>query len=80
MCEWYRRDYGCGHHLIGAAAWCPAYGQTHRRCTVRIAHTEFTWDECARCVSKKTQVPVPWEHMIDRSKAPMSLKWLRGNV
>lgn len=78
MCEWYQREWGCGHQLIGAAAWCPTYSQTERRCSIYISYVDFTAGDCMRCIKKREEVPVPWEHMIDRSKMPGKLN--RGRL
>ncbi|TDZ18260.1 hypothetical protein Cob_v008875 [Colletotrichum orbiculare MAFF 240422] len=54
MCEWYRRNYACGHHFTGAAEWCYRYSQTQKR--------------CKNCLKKGSKTEVPWEHLIDRTK------------
>ncbi|KAG7149518.1 hypothetical protein HYQ46_001573 [Verticillium longisporum] len=42
MCEWYRREFGCRHYLIGAASWCPDYSRTGRRCEVRVVYIDYS--------------------------------------
>jgi hypothetical protein len=70
MCEWFRRNYECGHSLTRASRWCPRYAQTEKRCKVLITDIDRTTDLCHRCLKRemKDQIAVPWEYMIDRSK------------
>ncbi|OHW89531.1 hypothetical protein CSPAE12_11886 [Colletotrichum incanum] len=67
MCEWYRRDYACGHHYIGASEWCLTYSRTQKRCEVLVSSVVHDSSVCKSC-NKGAKTEVPWEHMIDRSK------------
>ncbi|EGY20979.1 uncharacterized protein VDAG_02503 [Verticillium dahliae VdLs.17] len=54
MCEWYRREFGCRHYLIGAASWCPDYSRTGRRCEVRVGHIDYSAGDL------RAAAPSPW--------------------
>uniref|UniRef100_L2FC03 Uncharacterized protein n=1 Tax=Colletotrichum fructicola (strain Nara gc5) TaxID=1213859 RepID=L2FC03_COLFN len=41
MCEWYRRNYACGHHFTGASEWCYRYSQTQKRCKVVVTQVDY---------------------------------------
>ncbi|KAG7038692.1 hypothetical protein JMJ77_0009978 [Colletotrichum scovillei] len=68
MCEWYRRNYACGHHFTGASEWCYRYSQTQKRCKVVVTQVDYDSSVCKSCMKKGVKTEVPWEHMIDRSK------------
>ncbi|KAK1967716.1 hypothetical protein LY78DRAFT_679912 [Colletotrichum sublineola] len=68
MCEWYRRNYACGHHFTGASEWCYRYSQTQKRCKVVVTQVDYDPSVCKSCMKKSAKTQVPWEHMIDRSK------------
>ncbi|KAF4474157.1 hypothetical protein CGGC5_v017163 [Colletotrichum fructicola Nara gc5] len=72
MCEWYRRNYTCGHHFIGASEWCYRYSQTQKRCKVVVTQVDDDASVCKRCMKKGHKTEVPWEHMIDRTKCDPS--------
>ncbi|KAK2022375.1 hypothetical protein LX32DRAFT_698726 [Colletotrichum zoysiae] len=69
MCEWYRRNYACGHHFTGASEWCYRYSQTQKRCKVVVTQVDYDSSVCKSCMKKSAKTQVPWEHMIDRSKS-----------
>ncbi|KZL80043.1 hypothetical protein CI238_12771 [Colletotrichum incanum] len=69
MCEWYRRNYACGHYFIGASEWCCTYSKTQRRCKVVVTQVDYDSSVCKSCMKKGAKTEVPWEHMIDRSKS-----------
>ncbi|KAF4774456.1 hypothetical protein HER10_EVM0013191 [Colletotrichum scovillei] len=66
MCEWYRRNYACGHHFTGASEWCYRYSQTQKRCKVVVTQVDYDSSVCKSCMKKGVKTEVPWEHMIDR--------------
>ncbi|OHW97879.1 hypothetical protein CSPAE12_03496 [Colletotrichum incanum] len=68
MCEWYRRNYACGHNFTGASEWCYRYSQTQKRCKVVVTQVDYDSSVCKSCMKKGSKIEVPWEHMIDRSK------------
>ncbi|KAF4893315.1 putative urea active transporter 1 [Colletotrichum fructicola] len=68
MCEWYRRNYACGHHFTGASEWCYRYSQTQKRCKVVVTQVDYDASVCKSCMKKGHKTEVPWEHMIDRTK------------
>ncbi|TDZ27682.1 hypothetical protein C8035_v009439 [Colletotrichum spinosum] len=68
MCEWYRRNYACGHHFTGAAEWCYRYSQTQKRCKVVVTQVDWDSSVCKNCLKKGSKTEVPWEHLIDRTK------------
>ncbi|CRK39224.1 hypothetical protein BN1723_004505 [Verticillium longisporum] len=55
MCEWYRREFGCRHYLIGAASWCPDYSRTGRRCEVRVVYIDYSAGDCTGCSNRRTE-------------------------
>ncbi|EQB52405.1 hypothetical protein CGLO_07974 [Colletotrichum gloeosporioides Cg-14] len=67
MCEWYRRNYACGHHFTGASEWCYRYSQTQKRCKVVVTQVDYDASVCKSCMKKGHKTEVPWEHMIDRT-------------
>ncbi|CRK20783.1 hypothetical protein D7B24_005055 [Verticillium nonalfalfae] len=80
MCEWYRREFGCRHYLIGAASWCPDYSRTGRRCEVRVVYIDYSAGDCTGCSNRRTEESVPWEHMINRSRCGWPESRLTGKV
>ncbi|KAM0322674.1 hypothetical protein ACHAQA_009264 [Verticillium albo-atrum] len=80
MCEWYRREFGCCHYLVGAANWCSLYSKTGRRCEVRVCYLDYNAGDCTGCRNARTPTTVPWEGMIDRSRYGWPRSKLTGTV